>query len=205
MGDVPGWVQVVVSLAALFTACAVLWTKVLYPLVKGAATAEVMFPLLQDLTVKFRDVPSIFDVLKEIVAQVRTDSGSSLLDTINRLEDLLDDVKQGQLTLAERTTAAARLLEVNLAADRQLAIRDREEMARMVRDLDRVTQRLVSIESRAIVVADNLAVAQTAVEGVATDLAEAHRRADAVPGPTGGAGAGSAADAASRSPQQGEP
>jgi hypothetical protein len=205
VGDVPGWAQVVLAGAALVTACGVLWTKVLYPLVKGAATAEVMFPLLQDLTVKFRDIPAVFDVLKEIVAQVRTDSGSSLLDTINRLEDLLDEVKQGQVTLAERTMAAARLLEVNLAADRQLAIRDREEMARVVRDLDRVTQKLASIESRAIVVADNLAVAQTAVEGVATDLAEAHRRADAVPDPTGGAGAGSAADAASRSPQQGEP
>lgn len=204
MGDVPGWVQVVLALAALTTACGVLWTKVLYPLVKGAATAEVMFPLLQDLTIKFRDIPDVFSILKEIVAQVRTDSGSSLLDTVNQLQASLAQVQAMMEKMEVRTLSAAQFLQVGLAADRSLAERDREQLSRMIRELDRIVDRMARIDEDRAAVAVSLAKAQAAVDGVAADLAAAHERADAVDLPPID-GAGAAADAASRSPRQGEP
>lgn len=60
--------------------------------------------------------------------------------------------------------------------------------------LVRVLVVLDRIEAAARLVAVDLAVAQTAVDGVASDLADSHDRADEVDGPDG-----AAADAASRS------
>jgi hypothetical protein len=189
----PGWVQAVLSAAALVTAAGVLWQKVLRPLVRAAATGEVMLPILQELTVKFRDVPGIFDILKDMASQFRTDSGSSLRDVVNALEASLEQVQAAIEKAEHRALAAAQFLQVGLDVDRKMDERDREQLSRMVRELDRVVDRLVRLEAGAGVVAENLAVAQSAVEGVAADLAAAHDRADETAGP-----AGAAADAASK-------
>lgn len=194
--EIPGWVQVVLSLAAFATACGVMWAKVLHPIVKVAATGEVMLPLLQDLTVKFRDVPQVFDILREIVGQVRTDSGSSLKDTVNQLEVTLNKVEIAVEQMEIRAMSAAQFLQIGLETDRKLDERDREQMARLLRDQDRLMDRMGVFEKNAAGIARDLADAQRAVDGVAVDLAAAHERADAVVGELPGA----AADAASQSP-----
>jgi methyl-accepting chemotaxis protein len=193
---VPGWVQAVLSAAALVTAAGVLWAKVLHPLIRAAATGEVMLPILQELTVKFRDVPGIFDVLKDMASQFRTDNGSSLRDVVNALEASLANVHSTIEKAEHRALAAAQFLQVGLDVDRKMDERDREQLSRIVREMDRLADRLERLEEGAEVVADNLAVAKTAVEGVAADLAAAHDRADDSAGPTG-----AAADAAAQTPE----
>lgn len=75
----------------------------------------------------------------------------------------------------------------------------RSDSGHSLRDLaDRLETANIAAVVAAVSVADNLAVAQTAVEGVATDLAASHGRADAAEGAPG-----EASDAASRSPQEG--
>lgn len=213
MDNVPGWMQVVLAMAALTTALGVLWAKVLRPLIRTAATGEVMLPLLQDLTIKFRDVPQVFDILREIVAQVRTDAGSSLKDTVNSLQSMIASAVTTLAEIQRATAEAADVLRIELAADRQLDERDREQMSRLLREQDRLMDRMGNFERNAALIANNLAKAQAAVEGVATDLvtsqaavdgvasdlAAAHDRADAVIGNNPGA----AADAASQRGQEG--
>lgn len=196
MENVPGWAQVILLVSAIATAAGVIWAKALHPVVRGAATAEVMFPLLQELTVKFRDIPAVFDILREIVAQVRTDSGSSLLDTVNKLETTLAMVQETIEKMEVRALAAAQFLQVGLDADRKLDERDREQMSRLIREQDRMMDRMLVFETRAATIADNLTSAQAAVDGVAVDLADSHRRANAAEGDPG-----TAADAASQTPE----
>jgi hypothetical protein len=174
----PGWAQAVLTAAAVVTAAGVLWSKVFRPLVRAAATGEVMLPILQELTVKFRDVPGIFDVLKDMAGQFRTDSGSSLRDVVNALEASLSEVQATIEKAEHRALAAAQFLQVGLDVDRKMDERDREQLSRMVRELDRVVDRLARLEEGAGVVAENLTVAQRAVEGVAADLAADRDRPD---------------------------
>lgn len=193
----PDWAQWVIGAAAVITALGILWAKVVRPLVKGAATAEMMFPLMQELTVKFRDIPAVFDVLKEIVAQVRTNSGSSLKDTVNKLHTELVALRDTIEKMEVRALSAAQYLQLGLDVDRKLAERDREQMSRLLREQDRLMDRMTAFEVRATKIAADLTSAQHAVDGVAEDLAKAHERADStndVPG--------TAADAASRSPEE---
>lgn len=172
----PTWIQAVLGAAALVTALGVLWRKVVRPAFKVAKAADELVPLLRDFTEAFRGTPQVFLILDEIASQFRTDGGSSLLDIINKLRDLTHE------------------LAVAAEAARQLSAQDRITLARLgvlLADLD------VKADARAEdaeTVADRLAVAQAAVDGVAADLAESHARADAAdPGD-----AGSAADAALR-------
>jgi len=192
---VPKWGQWVLGAAALVTAFGILWTKVLNPVRKAGNRAEEMLPLLVDLTETFKDTPAAFLILDQIIAQFRTDSGSSLRDVVNRLEQQNLEAAAASLTVATQ----ARELAVGVEAARQLAVRDREELARLFLQLDRVTVKvdsalltIAAIQSAATGVAFDLTKAQAAVDGVAADLADAHARADA----TGGMPPGAAADAA---------
>lgn len=65
---------------------------------------------------------------------------------------------------------------------------------RLRTELMKVQASAARLEEAARVVAANLVLAQTAVDGVASDLADSHERADATEGPHG-----AAADAASQS------
>lgn len=60
--------------------------KVVKPLWSASRRADEMVPMLAELTEQLRPVPDVFTILKEIVGQVRSDSGSSLLDIIKRLD-----------------------------------------------------------------------------------------------------------------------
>lgn len=122
--------------------------------------------MMRELTAAFRGTPHAFDVLDEIVAQFRTDSGSSLRDVVNRLE-------QGTLTLQQGAETV-----------KQLAEQDREHLQRLIILLDRLTVRVDDSSARG-------ARMELAAGVVAKDLADAHKRADASEGEPG-----TAADAA---------
>lgn len=188
----PEWVQWLIAAAAVVTALGVLWAKVVRPGFRAAKTADEMLPLLVELTAVFRGNQSAFSVLENIASQFRTDSGSSLRDVVDRLELAADENRQ-----------AAEILKIGAEATRQLAVRDREQVERIVLMVDRLTVKVDAvtssagrIEAAARIVASDLVKAQEAVDGVAIDLAEAHVRADEVEGHPG-----EAADAASRSPR----
>lgn len=123
----PAWVQLIIGLAAVVTAAGVLWTRVLHPIIRFANHAEQMFPLLQELTMAFRNTPNAFKVLDQIVAQFRTDSGSSLRDVVNRLEDA-----------ANENRAAAERLKIGVETVKQLAEQDRTHLQQLIILLDRL-------------------------------------------------------------------
>lgn len=149
----PVWIQVLVALAAFVTAVGVLWTRVLRPVARGLAHAERMVPLLQELTEQLHDTPNSFAILKEIIAQFRTDSGSSLRDAINRIEAAANDNR-----------VAAQVLSVNLEATKQLAAQDRSQIARLLVLLDRVNAKVDIQAMEAGVIADNLEATHSRAE-----------------------------------------
>lgn len=193
----PAWTQIVLAVSTVFVGLAALWSKVLRPGMRFANNAEQMLPLLQDLTVTFRDTPGAFKILNQIIAQFRTDSGSTLRDVVNRLEVAANDNK-----------AASELLKVGVETAKQLAEQDREQLRRLILLLDRLTLRvdqlMVSgqrIEEDRTHVAEDLAAREkqldAATAGVADDLVASRLRADDAVGDPG-----AAADAASQNPAE---
>lgn len=151
------------------------WSKVLNPLRKAGGKIEEAVPLMVELVAVFHDWPEAFKVLNEMASQFKTDSGSSLRDVVNNL------------TVAAEANAAAvaegvrntREQQVKTEAAAQLAVRDREQLIRLLLETDRIATKLdiglaaiAAIQSTATNVASNLATAQVAVDGVATDLAQ---------------------------------
>lgn len=141
----PTWMTILIGAAAVVTAVGVLWTKVLRPAGRAIGQAERMVPLLQDLTTQLADVPDSFAILKQIIAQFRTDSGSSLRDVVNRIEKA-----------AIENQTAAQVLSVNLDATKRLAEQDRAQIARLLIVLDRVNAKVDVQAEEAGVIADNL-------------------------------------------------
>lgn len=190
----PGWAQAVLGIAAIVTALSVIWSKVLRPGIRAASAAEVMLPLLVELTTVFRNNPDGFKTLNQIASQFRADSGTSLRDVVNRLE-----------AAAIENARAAEILRVGVEAGRLLSERDRQQVQYLLTLLDRLTVKVEALSaSGERIEADRTQVAQDlreriqevdrATAGVAKDLADSHERADAVTGDPG-----TAADAASRS------
>jgi len=172
----PVWVQVIIGAAALVAALGVLWSKVVHPAFRLAQTADDLVPLLRDLTVAFGNTPpGVFMVLEEIASEFRTDSGSTLRDAVNKLNDTVDALQLG-----------AHALE-------RLASLDRQEVARLAVMLGQILQGVEASSEADAGVAADLAEAKRGVEHVASDLAESHRRADEVTGKPG-----EAADAAAQ-------
>lgn len=187
----PAWVVVLGACAFVVTSVLTLWTKAIRPGAKVISEFERMLPVWRSATDSLEDVPAAFAILKEIVAQVRNNSGSTILDMVEKLS------RQADVDRAEHHSLA-----VSLEADRRLAVRDREQMTRLLLQQDQTVNRLdatitalTQMATADRMVATNLSVAQKQVDGVASDLAGQHRRADAVIGEPPGA----AADAASQS------
>lgn len=176
----PAWTQYILGTAALLIALGVLWTKAIKPLglfiYKFVKAQQEMLPLLQALTKEFKDSPNVFSVLDEMAAQFRTDSGSSLRDAVNRIEELSQDAK----VVAQEAKVAAEELKIGVAATKQLTEMDRAERREQMLKLDRVSQIVQAAAATGLRV-------ETAQTGVASDLAEAHRRADANQGEPGAA------------------
>ena len=114
LGDevMPAWVQFVIGAAAVVMALGTLW-KVILPGAKLIAEGARLMPVLRDLLAQFGEAPGALSVLKEVAAQFRTDSGSSLRDAVNRLEDASRRLEGRAQTLElrdeEDRTRAARL------------------------------------------------------------------------------------------------
>lgn len=96
---------------------------------------------------------------------------------------------------------AVRLFRANIETSRIMAASDREQsklvldlFGRLQAGLEKLDATALRIEEAARVVAADLVVAQSAVDGVASDLADGHTRADETTGPPG-----AAADAAMQS------
>lgn len=81
-----GWLAILLELAGATAAASVLGRQVLWPLWRFARRADKMLPLLITLTDQLERQPDHAKILAEIVGQVRSDSGSSLLDRIIHLE-----------------------------------------------------------------------------------------------------------------------
>lgn len=173
----PVWAQWALGIAAVLTAASTIWRLFLKPMASLISLQEAALPLLRDIVRVFGNNPNVFDVLSEIAKEFRTDSGSSLRDVVNRLEHA-----------ATANTAASQVLRVEVEASRQLAVQDREQLQRLILSLDRITVKIDAGD----VVRDRM---EAATGVVASDLAEAHQRADAI-GP--GHETGAASDAAAR-------
>lgn len=156
----PPWTQYVIGIAAFLVALGVIW-KFILPAARLVTMLDKAIPLMTELAEQFKDVPHIFKILKEIVAQVRSDSGSTIKDTVNRID-----------TLAQTAAGAAEQLKVGVEARKLLDEQDRARIDRLIVGLDRIERHAFD---------------------VAKDLADSHKRADAVSDMEPGAAADAAA------------
>jgi len=187
---VPAWIQIVVGIAAFLSAFGVIWKKAIQPGYRAASVAEEMLPLLKDLTQTFRNTPQAFATLSEIAGQFKTDSGSSLRDVINRLEQASINNAKAVIETATNAERAAIDLRIGVEASRLLADQDRHNLKTLLLLLDRLYVRVDSlidsgtrIETSRADVAERLAereafLDQATVE-VAENLTERERQVDA--------------------------
>lgn len=184
----PAWTELLIGVAAIVIALTALW-RWLRPIAQFAGEWEsTTLPLLRKMGKAFGDEPGSLDVLKDIAHEFKNNNGSTLRDTVDDIKDAATQSKRLTIQVAEETRVSAETLRVGVEATRLLADQDRAKLQQLIILLDRLTIRVdagsetsLRIESAAGVVAD--------------DLAESHRRADAV----GSMDHGAAADAASRS------
>lgn len=136
--------------------------------------------MLTEAVAMLRGRARLMELVESINSQLQTDDGLSMKDAINRLE-----------ASAKHQIEAAEFLKVGVREDRLKAELDREQLQRLLIELYRLA---IKVEST-IATGERL---EYAAQGVAKDLAAAHRRADAV---VNGAH-GQAADAASQQTQK---
>jgi hypothetical protein len=138
----PRWTQIIIGAAAVLGAIGIIWAKLLRPLglfiYKFVLVQREILPLLQTFAEVFKDNPNAFKVLDEIVAQFRTDSGSSLRDVVNRIEEAGKDAK----VVAESAKAAAEELKLGVATAKQMDERDRVDLRTLMLQLDRIGQKV---------------------------------------------------------------
>lgn len=174
----PNWLAIVLGTAAVLTAIGTVWAKLIKPTAELIVLQQNAIPLLRVLVRVFGSDPGRLDVLDEMAGQFRTNGGSSLRDVVNRLD-----------AAAGVNAAAAEVLRIQVEASRLLSVQDREQMARIIILMDRLTVKVdAGDEQRSRM--------ERKQAEVASDLRKSHERADAVDGV-----AGEASDAASRSGQ----
>lgn len=128
----PEWLQWLVWIGGGVAAGGVIWTKFIRPASRFIARIEAMAPLLNELTDQLKGSPRSFEILKEIIAQFRTDSGSSLRDVVDRLEKAAKENRAA----GDALKVEAEILRVNVAAVKALAVEDRASMAKLVVAVD---------------------------------------------------------------------
>jgi hypothetical protein len=99
-------------------AVATIWKKLLRPLAHLVTTLDDLTPLLKELHKQLGETPQAWSILREIVAQVRSDSGSTLKDMVTELRDA-----------AKENRVTARVLAADVAAVKELSARDRADSA----------------------------------------------------------------------------
>lgn len=159
----PIWAQVIVSISILVVAVGVLWKKVLKPMAKLVALLDKSLPVLKELVIRFEDQPHAFKILNEVAAQFRTDSGSSLRDVVNRLEQAANENKSSAIRLG-----------VNLEGERKLAEQNREAMRRLADLVNKISRKVSETGS-------DVSELQEGARHIAVELAAAQNRAEDVP------------------------
>ena len=142
--------------------------------------SEEWLPLVEQTAAACKEQAHILRLTEEIHAQLHSDSGLSIKDAVNRLD-----------VAAKQQFEAAEFLKAGVREDRHKAELDRDQLQRLLIELHRLT---IKVESNVA----TLNRVEIAAEGVAQDLSDAHKRADAVVGGDHGA----AADAASQQTQK---
>lgn len=128
----PVWLQVFV--VAALSASVVLQLSILFDLrsrpnpAAEAVHAEIL-TLLRELSAVFREWPDAFGVLDEIVAQFRTNTGHSMRDLLDRLEQAATVAATVSATASEASAAAVSHLStlVTLGAATGLRIEEHAE------------------------------------------------------------------------------
>lgn len=164
----PVWGQILLATAAILVALGTIWQKLIRPGIKLATNAEEMVPLIQELTRVFRDNPNAFSVLDDIAREFRADSGSTLRDVVNRLEDS-----------ALANERASEVLKVGVEATKQLAQQDRDQMQRLLISMDRLATKIDRQELARLKVADDLAKTRQRADEIVTQDGEPGEAADA--------------------------
>jgi hypothetical protein len=84
----PWWAQAIVAIGAVIGAGTVIWRGVIRPAAEFITMTSDLKPLMEELLAAFREAPpNTFKVLADIASQFRTDSGTSLRDVIDRIEE----------------------------------------------------------------------------------------------------------------------
>lgn len=174
----PTYLAITIAVASGLVAMGTVWRMLIKPMAELIVLEQKLLPLLKDQVRVLGMIPQVWEVVAEIVEQVRTNAGSSMKDILNRLDDS-----------SKANARAADVLKVEVEASRQLAVADREQLSRLLQTLDRLTVKVNAGD----VQRDRM---EAATATVAADLQGSHDRADAVDG-----AAGEASDAASRSPK----
>jgi hypothetical protein len=115
---IPQWLQILLWASAGVLAVATIWKKLLRPLAHLVTTLDDLTPLLKELHKQLGETPQAWSILREIVAQVRSDSGSTLKDMVTELRDA-----------AKENRVTARVLAADVAAVKELSARDRADSA----------------------------------------------------------------------------
>lgn len=127
----PTWLSITIGIGGGITSLAIMWRQILRPGAKLIAALDEAVPLLHVAVDSFGQNSTALKVLADIASQFRTDSGSSLRDVINRLEQAAFDA-----------AAVARVAKEKAEAVRLLAVEDRENMAELQVLVERFTRAL---------------------------------------------------------------
>jgi len=149
--EIPIWLQIILWIAGGLTALGVIWLRAIRPMVRFIYEAERAIPILRSVSDKMSD-PDIVEVIIDMARQFQTDSGSSLRDVVNRLEQAAIEARE-----------SIDLLRISIESNRQLSAEDRIQIAKL----------LILIEGLQTKADD---AAQTATD-VAEDLKNSHDRA----------------------------
>lgn len=110
----PLWLTLIIGIGGGLSALAVVWRQVLRPGAKLIASMDEAVPLLKTAIDVFGNNWTALQVLGDIAKEFRTDSGSSLRDVVNRLEQA-----------ANSAVTAAEIAKTKVEAVRLLAVEDR--------------------------------------------------------------------------------
>lgn len=121
----PLWLQWIIGAGAVVGALAAIWTKGIKPLDKLIRDLHDQLELLAEMTAHHKLNPAMVEILAEIAAQFKSDSGSTLRDVVNRLETAATESKDA----AKDLRVKAEVLEVGVAAVKALAVTDRQDAA----------------------------------------------------------------------------
>lgn len=189
--SVPVPLQWIGAITAAFVALGAFWAKVIRPSAKLVTEIDRSLPVMRALTDKLQDT-NVIDVIVSIANQFKTDSGSSLRDVVNRLEDAAIENKLS----VDDAKAVVDVVRIAQEANRLLTEGDRVQIARLVVLLDALQ---VQIAEHSIKILGAATIAANLAAGVASDLKDSHARANQA-----GNQPGESADAFSLQPEDPE-